>query len=113
MPALTAADRDRLRAVFDRHLDVGLHHGAQLAVATDDDLVVDFAGGTTGPDGDPTENDQRHVLFSCTKPYAGVAVHQLAEQGDLAYDDPVVEHWPEFADEGTDKAEITVRAVLD
>jgi CubicO group peptidase (beta-lactamase class C family) len=112
MPALTDTDRDRLRAVFDRHLDVGLHHGAQLAVAVDGDLVVDFAGGTTGPDGDPTESDQQHVLFSCTKPYAGVAVHQLAEQDELGYDDPLVEHWPDFADEGTEKAEITVRQVL-
>jgi CubicO group peptidase (beta-lactamase class C family) len=112
MPTLTADDRDRLRAVFDRHLDVGLHHGAQLAVAVDGDIVVDFAGGQTGPDGEPTASDQPHVLFSCTKPYAGVAVHQLAEQGNLSYDDPLVEHWPAFAAEGSQKAEITVRQVL-
>jgi CubicO group peptidase (beta-lactamase class C family) len=112
MPALTEADRDRLRGVFDRHLAVGLHHGAQLAVAVDGDLVVDFAGGQTGPDGEPTTSEQPHVLFSCTKPYAGVAVHQLAEAGDLSYDDPLVEHWPAFADEGSEKAEITVRQVL-
>jgi len=110
--ALSDADRDRLRAVFDRHIEVGLHHGAQLAVAVDGELVVDFAGGTTGPDGEATTSDQRHVLFSCTKPYAGVAVHQLAEQGGLDYDDALVEHWPEFADAGTEKAEITVRHVL-
>ena len=109
---LSDTDRDRLRAVFDRQLDVGLHHGAQLAVVVDGDPDVDFAGGRTGPDGEPTESDQQHVLFSCTKPYAGVAVHQLAEAGDLDYDDPLVAHWPEFADEGSQKAEITVRQVL-
>ncbi len=112
MPQITESDRHRLRAEFDRHLDVGLHHGAQLAVYVDGDLVVNFAGGTTGPDGDETTSDTRHLLFSCTKPYAGVGLHQLIEQGKADYDDPVVDHWPEFADAGTQKAEITIRQVL-
>ena len=68
MPTLTADDRDRLRAVFDRHLEVGLHHGAQLAVTVDGELVADFARGQTGPDGEPTTSVKRHVLISCTKP---------------------------------------------
>jgi CubicO group peptidase (beta-lactamase class C family) len=112
MPRFSADDRERLRAAFDRQLDVGLHHGAQLAVYVDGELVADFAGGTTGPDGDETTPDTRHLIFSCTKPYAGVGLHQLVERGELAYDDPVVDHWPEFADEGSEKADITVRQVL-
>ncbi|MFC7325949.1 serine hydrolase domain-containing protein [Halorubrum rutilum] len=112
MPTLTKSDRQQLRAEFHRHLDVGLHHGAQLAVYVDGDLVVDFAGGTTGPDGDETTAETRHLIFSCTKPYAGVGLHQLIERGEAAYDDPVVEHWPEFAIDGTQKAEITIRQVL-
>ena len=112
MPQLSAADIEQLRAQFDRQLEVGLHHGAQLAVYVDGDLVIDFAGGVTGPEGDETTVETRHLLFSCTKPFAGVGLHQLVEQGDLDYDDRVVEHWPEFADEGTQKASITVRQVL-
>ena len=112
MVALSDSDRQRLRAEFDRHLDVGLHHGAQLAVYVDGDLVVDFAGGTTGPDGGETTGETRHLIFSCTKPYAGVGLQQLIEQGEAAYDDPVVDHWPGFADNGTQKAEITIRQVL-
>lgn len=112
VPALTEPALQQLRAAFDRHLDVGLHHGAQLAVYVDGDLVVDFAGGITGPDGDATTSDTRHLIFSCTKPYAGVGLHQLIEQGEAAYDDPVLEHWPEFADAGSRKAEITIRQVL-
>ena len=94
MIALTDSDRQQLRAEFDRHLDVGLHHGAQLAVYVDGDLVVDFAGGTTGPDGDETTAETRHLIFSCTKPYAGVGLQQLIEQGEAAYDDPVADHYP-------------------
>ncbi|MXR51312.1 serine hydrolase [Halovenus sp. WSH3] len=110
--SLTDDERERLRGAFRRQLDVGLHHGAQLAVYADGELVASFAGGTTGPDGEETTEDQRHIIFSCTKPYVGVAVHQLVEEGELAYDDRLIEYWPEFADEGTQKAEIMVEHVL-
>ena len=112
MSRLAESDRERIAALFDRHLEVGLHHGAQLAVFVDGDLVIDLAGGTTGPDGDRETHETRHVLFSCTKPYAAVTLHSLVEEGALAYDDRVVDHWPEFAEKGTDKAAITVRQVL-
>jgi CubicO group peptidase (beta-lactamase class C family) len=112
MSRLSPADRDRIEAAFDRQLAVGLHHGAQLAVFVDGDLAVDLAGGTTGPDGDDTTTDTRHLLFSCTKPYVAVGLHRLVERGDLAYDDPVVDHWPGFADGASAKADVTVRQVL-
>jgi CubicO group peptidase (beta-lactamase class C family) len=112
MPHLGADDRNRIADLFDRHLDVGLHHGAQLAVLVDEECVLDLAGGTTGPTGEATDSRTRHLLFSCTKPYAAVALHALVDDGVLAYDDRVVDHWPGFADEGTEKAEITVRQVL-
>jgi CubicO group peptidase (beta-lactamase class C family) len=112
MPELTDDDREQLRALFDRQLDVGLHHGAQLAIYVDGELVVNVAGGTTAPEGDPTTPDTRHLVFSCTKPYAGVGLHRLVEQGEADYDDPVVDHWPGFADAGSEKADITIRHVL-
>lgn len=102
----------RLRQVFDRHLDVGLHHGAQLSVRVDGDRAVDLAGGVTGPDGEPTTADRRHLLFSCTKPLAGVACLQLVEAGALGLDDRIVEHWPGYAEPGSAKAEATVRHAL-
>ena len=112
MSAISDSDRDQLRAEFDRQLDVGLHHGSQLAVYVDGELVVDFADGTTGPDGAATTTETRHLIFSCTKPYAGVGLHQLIEEGAADYDDPVVEHWPAFAEPGTPKATITIKQVL-
>ncbi|NUB89420.1 beta-lactamase family protein [Haloterrigena sp. SYSU A121-1] len=112
MTRLPDSDRERIAALFDRHLEVGLHHGAQLAVYVDGERVLDLAGGREGPDGDRETPETRHVLFSCTKPYAAVTLHTLVDEGELAYDDRVVDHWPEFADEGTEKAEITVRQVL-
>lgn len=112
MTVFEADGLTKLRQLFDWHLDSGLHHGAQLAVYHDDELVADFAGGLTGPDGNETTSAQRHVLFSCTKPFAAVCLHQLVEDGELDYDDPVCEHWPAFADPGTEKAGVTIRHVL-
>ena len=107
-----ATGPERVRQLFDAHLDAGLHHGAQLAVFDGTDLVLDLAGGVTDPDGDETTTDQRHLLFSCTKPYAGVCLHHLRDRGLVAYDDRVVDHWPAF-DRGDDrKADVTVRHVL-
>lgn len=105
-------DRDRLDALFHSHLAAGLHHGAQLAVYHRGEPVVDLAGGTTGPEGEDIELTDRMVWFSATKPLTAVCVHRLAEDGRLAYDDPIVVHWPAFADEGTDKAAVTIRHVL-
>jgi len=104
--------REDLRSFFDYHLDAGLHYGAQLAVYHEGECVVDFAGGVTGPDGERTTSDRRHLLFSCTKPFAGACVHRLVDRGELDYDDRVRDHWPTFADPGTAKAEVTVRHVL-
>lgn len=103
---------EQVEAAFETHIEAGLHHGAQCAVYHEGDLVLNLAGGTTGPDGEATTPDRKHVLFSCTKPYAGVALHQCVEGGWIGYDDFVTDHWPEFADEGGEKAEITVRQVL-
>lgn len=115
----TTDSLDRLREVFCMHLESGLHHGAQLAVYHEGECVADYAGGVTGPDGEgeerelePTTADRRHLLFSCTKPFAGACLHHLVDRGELAYDDRVVDHWPAFAAEGSEKASVTVRHVL-
>jgi CubicO group peptidase (beta-lactamase class C family) len=109
---LSTEDVDRLREVFETHLEAGLHHGAQLAVYREDELLVDFAGGVTDPDGEAETAEQRHLLFSCTKPFAGACLHHLADRDELSYDDQVIEHWPEFATGDSAKAEVTVRHVL-
>ncbi len=101
-----------IQALFDRHLDVGLHHGAQLVVYDGTDRVLDIAGGTTGPDGAETTPETPHLVWSCTKPFVGTCVHQLVESGELAYDDPIVDHWPSFARGDNQKEEVTVRHVL-
>jgi CubicO group peptidase (beta-lactamase class C family) len=111
---------EQVRQLFQHHLDEGLHHGGQLAVYRDGDIVLDEAGGVDAPEPEhdegavpeATTSDTRHLLFSCSKPYAAACLHHLVDTTDLSYDDRVVEYWPSFAESGTEKATATVRHVL-
>jgi CubicO group peptidase (beta-lactamase class C family) len=54
--------------------------------------------------------DSLFLLFSAGKPLVALAVHLLAERGQLALDEPVAAHWPDFGRRG--KQNITIRHVL-
>ena len=49
-------------------------------------------------------------VFSTTKAIAALLIARLVDQGRLAYDQPVAEVWPEFAEAG--KAQVTVEQVM-
>ncbi len=85
--------------------------GGALCVYVDGVPVVDVWTGWSDRAG--TERwtaDTGAMVFSATKGVASTVIHRLADRGLLTYDDPVAEHWPEFAANG--KANITVRDVL-
>jgi CubicO group peptidase (beta-lactamase class C family) len=75
---------------------------AQLCVVQGGRVVIDHAVGC--------ESDSLFWVFSTSKPFIALAVHRLAERGELDLDDPVARHWPEFGQSG--KAGVTVRQVL-
>jgi CubicO group peptidase (beta-lactamase class C family) len=50
------------------------------------------------------------LLYSASKPYTAMLVHLLAQRGQIALDEPIVSHWPEFGRFG--KQAITPRHVL-
>src|SRR5918997_2379863 len=54
--------------------------------------------------------DTLAVSFSTTKGVASTVLHRLVERGLLGYDDPIAQHWPEFAAGG--KERVTVRDLL-
>ncbi|SDT29346.1 serine hydrolase domain-containing protein [Microlunatus soli] len=56
------------------------------------------------------EPDGLFWIFSASKPYTTVLIHQLAERGLFDLDDPVATYWPEFGQHGKDG--ITIRHVL-
>lgn len=75
---------------------------AQLCVLLNNEIVLDRCFGC--------RPDDLFWIFSASKPFVALLIHRLAEQGELALDDPVAKHWPEFAKNG--KQAVTIRHVL-
>lgn len=101
----------RVRDVFEANFADGGELGARFALAIDGEVVVDLMGGHAdrqrtiafGP-------DTLTALFSTTKAVAALMVARLVDEGRLAYDQPVADVWPEFAQAGKDQ--ITVEQAL-
>lgn len=88
-----------------------LQPGAALAVSCRGRLVLDLYGGFADTQrGDAVCADTLFSLFSCTKPFASVALWQQIECGRAALDDPVAAHWPTFGCRG--KERVTLRHIL-
>jgi CubicO group peptidase (beta-lactamase class C family) len=91
---------DRLATATDLVRERG--RPAQLCVYARGQLVLDQSFGCAP--------DALFFLFSASKPLVALAVHLLAERGQLSLDDPVARYWPEFGQRGKDQ--ITIRQVL-
>ena len=83
--------------------------GAAVAVYHRGQLVVDLWGGSRAEQ-QPWQRDTLAMCFSTTKGVVSTALHLLADRGQISYDAPVAEYWPQFAQRG--KGQITVRHVL-
>ena len=85
--------------------------GARFSLAIEGEVVVDLWAGFA--DRQRTRPFDQHTLtpvFSTTKAIAALLIARLVDQGRLAYDQPVAEVWPEFAEAG--KAQVTVEQVM-
>jgi CubicO group peptidase (beta-lactamase class C family) len=102
---------DRVESVMRDYLEEYGVPGAAVAVTRGADVV--YAGGI-GEDsnGDPVTSSTRMRIASLSKSFTALAVVQLAEQGLLGLDDPVVEHLPEFDPDDPRADQITVRQLL-
>ena len=99
--------RDAFQANFDHHGDVG----AAFALYKDGEKVVDLWGGVANDEtGAPWNEDTLQLVFSTTKGATAICAHLLAQRGELDFDAPVAEYWPEFKANG--KENIPVRWLL-
>ena len=100
-----------IQALLDDLVASGEERGLQVAVYHRGDLVVDaWAGIADAATGTPVTPETLFTVYSVSKGITATALHILAEQGKIAYDDPIAKHWPEFATNG--KADILVRHAL-
>ncbi|MCR6490255.1 beta-lactamase family protein [Amycolatopsis sp. OK19-0408] len=75
---------------------------ASLCVVRDGRVLLDI--GVGGPP------DALFWIFSASKPFVALLVHQLAARALVDLDVPVARYWPEFA--GGGKGAVTIRQVL-
>jgi CubicO group peptidase (beta-lactamase class C family) len=101
----------RIEEAFDEQLRQGLHPGAQLVIRQNGKVLLDLASGTASlRRGNPVTPSTPFLTFSVTKPFTGVCVHKLIEEGKIELDAPVAEYWPEFGCRGKETA--TIRHVF-
>ncbi|MFT5202404.1 MAG: CubicO group peptidase (beta-lactamase class C family) [Candidatus Aldehydirespiratoraceae bacterium] len=88
---------DAFAANFAEHEDVG----AGFSLYADGKLVVDLTGGTFDAAGTrPYDDAALQLVFSTTKGAAAICAAILHERGELDYEAPVSQYWPEFAANG-------------
>jgi len=101
----------RVRDAFEANFQDNGELGARFAFAIDGEIVVDLMGGFADRKREvPFGPDTLTALFSTTKAIAALLVARLVDEGRLAYDQPVADVWPEFAQNG--KQAVTIEEAL-
>jgi len=90
-----------LREAFSSIFADGLEHGAAVAAMVDGKVVADLWGGFTDPARTrPWQRDTLVNVWSATKGVMSLAVAMLVARGELRYDAPIADVWPEFGASG-------------
>ena len=101
----------RIQSILDQVTADGSERGLQVAVYLKGELAANCFAGVTDPAGRRRVDDTTlFPVFSTTKGIAATLVHLLVERGEITYDTPIAEVWPEFAAHG--KGSITLRHAL-
>lgn len=103
--------QEHFQALLDDLVRRKVERGLQLAVYHEGRLIVNAAAGVADPhSGRPVGTDTLFPVFSVSKGFTATVIHHLVERGQLAYDQPVCEVWPEFGAHG--KEAISLRHLL-
>ncbi|MZD09435.1 serine hydrolase, partial [Streptomyces sp. SID5785] len=107
MPSL----QRRLRSAVDELVGTGAETGLQVAVHHRGVLVADaVAGVADSRSGRPVTARTPFFGFSAGKMTTSLIAHLLVRDGEIGYETPLVDVWPEFGRHG--KAATTLRHVL-
>ncbi len=97
----TAPGWEGVRDAFQANLDGPVEVGAGFSAYHRGQKVVDLWGGIKDEDeGTPWEEDTLQLVFSTTKGATAIVANQLAQEGRLDVNAPVVTYWPEFGQAG-------------
>ncbi|NQV69813.1 MAG: beta-lactamase family protein [Pseudohongiella sp.] len=102
----------RVIDVLEENLSSGDDLGASFAMTLDGEMVVDLWGGYLDEEKTlPWQEDSIVNVYSTTKTMSFLCALILADRGLLDFDKPVVDYWPEFAQNG--KEEVLVWHIMD
>ena len=97
----------KVQELVARQIAEGRNLGVQVSAYLAGEPIVDVVAGQMGPDDPrPVQADTLFNSFSTTKGVAALALHILADRGQIAYDAPVGRYWPEFAANGKEKVTV-------
>ena len=101
----------KVRDEFERNFTERGDIGASVCIYVEGEEVANLWGGLADPESEtPWKEDTVTVIMSATKGATALCAHILADRGELEFDAPVAEYWPEFAAHG--KETILVRMLL-
>jgi len=113
---------EEVQAAYEEIFKSGWDCGSQLVVYHEGEVVVDLCGrnessvvwpGTVvSICGKPYNSDTLQCVFSSSKFLEALAITMAVDRGWCDFSDPLVKHWPKFAEAGTAKASITIAHVL-
>jgi len=89
------------RSVFEGNLERGDDIGASFCATVEGETVVDLWGGFADPARTrPWARDTIVNVYSTTKTMTALTALLVADRGELDFDAPVANYWPEFAANG-------------
>lgn len=98
---------ERVREALQANIRAGKEVGASLYVNIDGEDVIDLWGGWRDKTHSASWDEGTIVnVFSATKTVTSLAVLMLVDRGLVDLFAPVSRYWPEFAQNGKDKAEV-------
>src|SRR5262245_6617535 len=111
MPDMNQDANQAVHTLLEELVADGTELGLQAVAYRNGELVIDAFAGTADRDsGRPVDGDTLFTSFSTTKGITATCIHLLAERGQLDYDDPITRYWPEFGQNGKERA--TLRDAL-
>ncbi|MBW4633171.1 MAG: beta-lactamase family protein [Iphinoe sp. HA4291-MV1] len=104
-----------VRHIFQTLLTRGWDIGSAFSVFMYGKPVVNLFGGVRDksiPNSLPYNSDTIQLVASNTKFIESLCIALLVDRGLLCYDDTIVDHWSEFANDDAQKAKVTVRQLM-
>ena len=98
---------ENVRELLAASIESGADLGASFAATVDGEMVVDLWGGHQDEAQQiPWQENTITNVYSTTKTMSFLCALLLADRGELDFDAPVAQYWPEFAQNGKEEVKV-------